>query len=65
MDKIVELVFYSARKATAAFVLAAGGAIGTSMLDGVLTREELVVALGVGLVAAAGVYATPKNKPGI
>lgn len=64
MNPIVEKIFYAARKATAAFVLAAGGAVGTSMLDGVLTQQEIVVALGVGLVAAAGVYSI-KNKPGI
>lgn len=50
-----------ARKATAAFVLAAAGAAGTSMLDGDLTMAETVIALGTGLVAFAGVFAA-ENK---
>lgn len=62
MTKIVELVFYSARKATVAFLVAAGGTIGTAMLDGVLTGQEAVVAGGVGVLAAATVYGFG-NKP--
>ncbi len=41
-------------------------AIGTAMSDGDLTRTELIVAIGAGLVVGAGagggaVYAAPKN----
>lgn len=46
-----------ARKATAAFLLAGLGALGTAMLDGTLTGKEAVAATGAGLVAAAGVFA--------
>lgn len=62
MDKTVELVFFAARKATLAFLAAGVGALGTSMLDGVLTGQEAVAALGVGAVAAATVYGFG-NKP--
>lgn len=65
MDRITELVFYTARKATAAFLLATAAGIGTSLLDGHLTKEEALVALGVGLLTATGVYAAPKNTASV
>lgn len=62
MDKAFDLVFYAARKATLAFLVAVGGALGTAMSDGVLTGKEAVAAVGVGVLAAATVYGFG-NKP--
>lgn len=49
-------------KAVAASVLAALAAgLGNSMADGALTLNEAVAALGLGLIAGAGVYVAPRN----
>ena len=44
------------RKAIAAVVFGALGALGTAMLDGVLTPAEAIAAGGAGLVAGAAVW---------
>lgn len=56
MRSVPDFVLNYARKATTAFLFAGGGALGTAMIDGVLTGTEWVAALGVGLVAAAAVF---------
>jgi len=38
------------------------GSLGTAMLDGSLTGSEVMLALGAGLVATAGVFKV-KNEP--
>jgi len=48
-------------KAIVAFVLAAAGSLGTSQIADVDLTTKLVTAAVVGLIAAAGVWATP-NK---
>jgi hypothetical protein len=49
------------RKAIAAAGFGLVGALGAAMVDGNLTTAEVVTALGVGLVAGAGVYAIPND----
>lgn len=55
-----------ASKAIAGFVGSATVALGTAMADGDLTRPEVIVAIGAGLVVGGGlVYAAPANvEPG-
>lgn len=50
------------RKAVLAYVLPTLGAIGGAMADGDITRPEVVVAIGVGLVTGTAVYRVP-NTP--
>lgn len=50
-------------KAITGALATAAAAIGTSMSDGNLTGPELVAGLGLGLVAGAAVYLSPKNAP--
>ncbi len=40
---------------------ATAAGLGNAMADGDLTRPEAVAAVGLGLVAGAGVYWSPKN----
>ncbi|KAA1380528.1 hypothetical protein [Aeromicrobium fastidiosum] len=49
------------RKAIAGGLATAAAAIGTSCTDGNLTGPELVAGVGLGLVAGATVYLTPRN----
>ncbi len=51
------------RKAVRAGFWATVAALGSGLLDGQLTQTETAAAVGVGLVAAAGVYVAPKNAP--
>lgn len=49
-------------KALAGAVASTATSLGTAMADGDLTRAELIVALGAGLIVGGGlVYAAPKN----
>lgn len=48
-------------KALTAFVLGFSGALGTGALTGV-TTATLLAAVGAGLIAAAGVFATPNKS---
>jgi hypothetical protein len=49
-------------KAVAATVMAtAAASLGNAMADGNITVNEAVAALGLGLVAGAAVYLSPKN----
>ncbi len=50
------------RKAVLAYVLPFVGALGGAMADGDVTRPEVVVAIGVGLVTGTAVYRVP-NTP--
>lgn len=50
------------RKAVLAYVLPFVGALGGAMADGDVTRPEVVVAVGVGLVTGTAVYRVP-NEP--
>lgn len=51
------------RKAVAGFIGSALTALGAAMADGNITRPEVVVALGAGLVIGGGlVYAAPRNE---
>lgn len=50
------------RKAVLAYVLPFVGALGGAMADGDITRPEVVVAVGVGLVTGTAVYRVP-NTP--
>ncbi len=53
----------SISKAIAGALGAAVVALGTAMADGDLTRPEVIVALGAGLVVGGGaVYAAPANE---
>lgn len=45
------------RKAYTAAGVGLVGALGTAMLDGALTVGEVLISIGTGLVAGAGVYA--------
>lgn len=50
-------------KAIAGAVSASVVALGTAMADGDLTRPEVIVAIGAGLVVGGGaVYAAPANQ---
>lgn len=50
------------RKAVAGFIGSALTALGTAMADGNITRPEVIVAIGCGLVVGGGlVYAAPRN----
>ena len=51
------------RKAVHAGLWATVAGLGTALLDGQLTQGEAAAAVGLGLVAAAGVAAAPKNAP--
>lgn len=51
------------KKAVAAFFAAGLGSLGTAVLDGSLTSPEALVAMGVGLVAAAAVYKLKNADP--
>lgn len=55
-----------ASKAVAGFIGSATVALGTAMADGDLTRPEVIVAIGAGLVVGGGlVYVAPANvEPG-
>lgn len=49
-------------KAVAATIMAtAAASLGNAMADGNVTVNEAVAALGLGLVAGAAVYLSPKN----
>jgi len=49
-------------KAVAGAISTITVSLGTAMADGDLTRPEVIVALGAGLVIGGGlVYAAPKN----
>ncbi len=49
-------------KALAGVISTIGVSLGTAMSDGNLTRAEVIVAIGAGLVIGGGlVYAAPKN----
>lgn len=49
------------RKAITGAVATAASAIGTACLDGNVSSTELIAGAGLGLVAGAAVYLTPKN----
>jgi hypothetical protein len=51
------------RKAVAAFAWSFVAAIGSNLIDGALTTTEALAALGIALVATAGVYASKPNVP--
>jgi hypothetical protein len=63
-NTVIRILFFEARKATGAFLVAAAGALATSCIDQALTGGEIVAALGVGLAAAAAVYRAT-NTPAV
>ena len=53
------------RKALLAAAFAAAAAVGTAMLDGELTQQELMVAGGTGLLAGYATYQLPNAKKAV
>lgn len=64
MNEVIKIVTAhpTVRKATAAFTATLLGALGTSLIDGIITGPEVGMSFGAALVATAAVWKTTNKE---